>query len=305
EPATRFWVGVSDPEPFSPDQVRRLDAVAVESIPLLTASISQDEAFERLRRLEQAAGLLPALLHVLDIREVIDRLSSTARQALPHDLLLLFQFTDDDFTTFTIYARSDKGAGMTAVLPNLYPPAAIRAWEFSIIDDHTQHPLESQTPATKMGARSSLRFPIRFDDRVIGGIGFISSKPGAYSVLDVPVGRRLSDHVASAISHFRLAQRFAEQARHTEELRARTTNLELLDELLSALADAGEVRDAFERISAIARKVLAHDALALPVFQADGRHARRYATSGLGSALPEIIEVPDYFLSPDWDYDLI
>ena len=90
------------------------------------------------------------------------------------------------------------------------------------------------------------------------------------------VAKRITDHVALALSHRRLA----EQARLSEELRARTTNLELLDELLDALIDSGDLPDVFGRISAIAGKVLAHDAAALMVRLPDGRHARVYASSG-------------------------
>jgi transcriptional regulator with GAF, ATPase, and Fis domain len=304
EPPGRLWVGLGSREPLTPDQLGRLDALATDGARLLAQGVSNEEQFHRLARLEQAAELIPALLHVLDVREVIDRLSATAKLALPHDLLLLNLFSDD-LSTFTVYARSDKGAGLGMVRPNPYPVSTIQAWTFSIVDDHTLHPLERDSPSTKLGARSSLRFPVRFDDRVIGGVTFVSFKTHAFAEADVTVGKRLSDHVASAISHFRLAERLAEQAKRTEELRAQATNLELLDELLAALVDAGGVQDVFERMSAIARKVLAHDALALPVFLPDGKRARRYAATGLGIAAPEIIDVPEMFLDPSWEYDLI
>ena len=92
-----------------------------------------------------------------------------------------------------------------------------------------------------------------------------------------------------------------------EELRARTTNLELLDELLAELTDSGDLRNVFERISAIARKVLPHDALGLPVFLPGGRHVRRYASSGIDPARAsdlESMEMPEHFLRTDWEYDL-
>jgi len=50
---------------------------------------------ERLRRFELAAELLPAILRVLDVREVLDRLSSVAKRALPHDPLILRCATTD------------------------------------------------------------------------------------------------------------------------------------------------------------------------------------------------------------------
>jgi hypothetical protein len=104
----------------------------------------------------------------------------------------------------------------------------------------------------------------------------------------VLVARRITDHVALALSHRRLA----EQARHNEELRARTEKTELLDELLAALIDSGDLPDVFGRVSVIARKVLPHDAAALMVRLADGNHARLYASSGFPPSLPEIAEIP-------------
>lgn len=305
EPATRLWVGFTRSEPLSADGLARLHALADEAARLLRQEPSRDQQFQRFHRLELAARLIPALVHVLDVREVIDRLSATAKRALPHDLLLLNLFSED-LSTFTVYARSDQGAGLGLVRPNPYPASTIQAWTFSIVDDHTPHPMERDSPATKIGARSSLRFPVRFDDRVIGGVSFVSFRPQAYSEADVPIGNRLAEHVASAISHFNLAGRLAEQAKRTEELRAQTTNLELLDELLSALTDSGEIADVSERVSAIAGKVMQHDAMALLVQLPDGRHHRAYATRGFPAGAPGVAEVPEALLdNPDWEHDII
>jgi transcriptional regulator with GAF, ATPase, and Fis domain len=305
ESAARFWVGLSSPDPLTTDQFRQLEDLASQGAALIADSLTPDQHLERLIRLEQAAELLPALLYVLDVREVIDRLSATAKRALPHDLLLLNLFSDD-LSTFTVYARSDQGpGGRGMVRQNLYPASTVEAWAFSIIDDHTQHPFERNRPAAQTKVRSTLRFPIRFDNRVIGGVSFASYRPRAFSDADVPIGKRLADHVASAISHFKLAERLAEHARQNEQLRARTTSLELLDELLATLSDEGGVDDAVQRISTIVQKVLAHDALALAVFLPDGRRARRYAAFGGNVGAPVTLDIPTEFLDPAWEYELV
>jgi transcriptional regulator with GAF, ATPase, and Fis domain len=301
----RFWIGLATPDPLTDQQRVRLNALSIEAAQLITRPLSRDDHFRRLERLEQAAELIPALLHVLDVREVIDRLSATATRALPHDLLLLNLFSDD-LSTFTVYARSDQGPGLGMVRPNAYPKSTIQAWTFSIVDDHTLHPMERESPATKIGARSSLRFPVRFDDRVIGGVSFVSFKPHAFSDADVPIGRRLAEHVASAISHFKLAERLAEEAKQTQDLRAQATNLELLDELLATLIDSGDLRDIFDRVSALTTKVLPHDAAALMVKLPDGRHARLYASSGFPpGVIPDVMEIPRELLEPGWEYDIV
>jgi transcriptional regulator with GAF, ATPase, and Fis domain len=298
----RLWVGLSDAAEPSAEIRTGILSIAACTRPLLDRALTPIEAAERLRRMELAAELLPALLHVLDVRQVFDRLSAAARASLPHDQLLMFLF-EEGLAAFRVFARTDRG-DVDRVLPNQYPPDSIRVWGFSIIDDHVRHPLEKDSPATKLGGRSSIRLPITFDERVIGGIAFVSKQPALYSSDDIPVGRRLADHVATALSHHQLAEQLVEQARQAEELRARTTSLELLDELLATLTDSGELSDVFERVSIIARKVLPHDAAALMVRLPDGKHARTYAVTGMASP-PQTTEVPEELLAnTDWDHHI-
>jgi PAS domain S-box-containing protein len=103
------------------------------------------------------------------------------------------------------------------------------------------------------------------------------------------------------------AARDITERKAAEELRARTSKLELLDDLLAALTDSGDLRDMFERISVIAQKVVPHDALGLRVFSSDGRYAHRYASSGINPSPAELeaMEVPAHFLRPEWEYDLL
>jgi transcriptional regulator with GAF, ATPase, and Fis domain len=78
----------------------------------------------------------------------------------------------------------------------------------------------------------------------------------------------------------------------------------LLDDLLTTLIDSGELPEVFDRISAIARKVLAHDTLVLTVMLPDGKRARIYASSGVdGRPFPEIVDIPaDYIVDQKWDH---
>src|SRR5262249_44974704 len=158
-----------------------------------------------LRRLEMTAELLQAIVQVLDVREVFDRLSAIAQKALPHDLLLL-RFYDEDFSKVTTYARTGGGEDLDFdhVLP--YPAAVIQAWNFDLVDNQLLDPYLKDMPGTRLGVRSSLRFPIRLGDRLIGRLGVMSFEPSKYSSEDVIIGRRLADHMAVALSHHRLAE---------------------------------------------------------------------------------------------------
>ncbi len=89
EPVIRLWIGFTEPAALSDQQLRAIETAVHENTGLLWPPVSSDEERVHLQRLEETAGLLPPLLHVLDVREVFNRLSVIARRALPHDLLLL------------------------------------------------------------------------------------------------------------------------------------------------------------------------------------------------------------------------
>ena len=301
---TRLWLGLADEPAPSTDVSRRLAAMAPRVSALLAAG-SDGLDVRALRRLEAAAALLPALIGVLDVREVFSRLSAISAATLPHDLLTLGLF-DDDLTTMTVHTVTAERTVIDHVAVERYPLAASRAFDFDILDDRTTHPVERGRTPTDLGMRSSLRLPLRVDDRVLGGLGFNRRGAGAYGTEDVLIGRRLAEIVAVALSHQRLAERLAGEARRHEELRARAASLEMLDGSLAALTDSGGLAEVFGRFSAIAQTVLPHDAAVLMVRLPDGVHARRYASVGFDPPPPEIIPVPKELLDdPEWDHGIV
>jgi two-component system response regulator AtoC len=277
----RFWIGLSEDAPLSERQVLDLDAVRRNAADTLNVITSSDQTEAQLRRLERAAGLLPALLEGLDVRAVFERLSAISDAALPHDMLTLGLF-NDELTVLTLYVRTGATSEERREFEQPYPPSLTRSFEFDILYDRTSYPLERDRPPTTQGMRSSLRLPLRYEGRVVGGLGFHSREPFTYSTSDVVVARRLADHVAVGFIHYRLA----EEGRRTAALQERAANLEMLDGLLAALADVLDIRDVFERVSSIAQKMLRHDAAALIELVDTGDRVRYYSTQGLGSLHP-------------------
>ena len=170
------WMGFPDPDPLAVEQLEALEAALQANADLLWPGVSSEEASVQLRRLEEAAHLLPALLHVLDVREVFDRLSVIAKRALAHDLLVLRIFSED-LKSLTTYASSDGGSAVGVTVPQAYPASVTRSWHFDIVDDLSTHAIEQHLVAATLGARSTLRIPIWFGNRVIGGVGFVSLEP--------------------------------------------------------------------------------------------------------------------------------
>jgi transcriptional regulator with GAF, ATPase, and Fis domain len=258
---------------------------------------------ERADNLQMLDDLLVTLSGVLGVREVVDRISDIARKVLRHDALAVTTVHERD-NVIRVHALSgftEFPPFFEAPLPE--PELLSEPWDHRIIDDLTADPRYAGSPTVVAGMRSVLGLPVRLEGRLLYGVNFYSRSTGAFTPDDALIGRRIADHVALALSH----QRLAEQSRSNAELKARTASLELLDELLATLTDAGRVSDLFERISAVAKNVIPHDAMALSVLLPDGVNARRYASAGLDVAsVPDVIPVPPGFRRDDnWECDLI
>jgi transcriptional regulator with GAF, ATPase, and Fis domain len=302
EAPARFWAGLRDSRPLTDAEVGAFEAVAAGSAAHLREPPSPDETDARLRRLEMASGLLPALFRVLDVREVFEQLSLISKEALPHDMLTLGLF-NDDLTTITLYAQSGVGAGMTGVYPNWYPPFVSRDWRYDILDDRTTHPLEGERRPTQLGVRSSVRAAIRVGERMVGGLAFMSFEPARYTSADIIIGQRLADFVTVALSHHELA----EQARRHEEQRARDTQIELLDQLLVSITASGPLPDVFDALSNACQRVVAHDAMLIAVPLPDRSAASIHASRlPAGVTCPPHVPIPPAALAnPSWESEIV
>jgi two-component system response regulator AtoC len=257
---------------------------------------------ERTRNLDLLDGLMHTITGVLDVRSVFDRIFEVSQGALPHDAMSI-AVPSADGTRVTLYATT--GALRDLPVPWDQPLADTslvqREWDSVVIDDLPADPVYAALPSVKVGMRSLVVIPVRLEEQLRAWVNFWSATPARFTQADVPLARRIAAHITLTLSH----QRLAEQALLNEELRARATNLELLDELLAALIDSGDLGDVFERISAIAGKVLAHDAVALLVRTPDGHHHHAYASHGFPAAAPAVTDVPQELLdNPDWEHDL-
>ncbi|MES1254098.1 MAG: sigma 54-interacting transcriptional regulator, partial [Acidobacteriota bacterium] len=260
---------------------------------------------ERAANLEMLDGLLREITGVLDIRAVFDRISAIAKRVLPHDAMGLPIVTDDreHVIPFATVGMPPGTFPPITPLPDAVRPLVTAPWEFQIVNDIEEDGTPADAPMARLGYRSVLRVPVRLEEQVAGALVFFAKAPRAYAQPDVLVARRIADHVALALSH----QRLAEQAQRNEQLRASAAQLELLDELLSALVVSEDLREGFDRMSAIAQKLLPHDAVVLPILLPDRRRARIYASTVRGGGtLPEVVDVPEEMHKhPDWEYDVV
>src|SRR5262245_21912369 len=85
--------GFSNDRVLSRSEIVRLKATAADVTRLLDKRESPEEELERLRRLEAVEQLLPVFFHVLDIREIFERLSEITNDAVPHEFASLGLFS--------------------------------------------------------------------------------------------------------------------------------------------------------------------------------------------------------------------
>ncbi len=263
----------------------------------------------RLRRLEANLevldGLLAALTGVLSLRDAIDRVSEIAQQVIAHDAMTIIRPTADPDLAM-VYAV--RGFG---VQPEVVTTTRLRGrseiltdpWDYNIINDLTADPEYADSMSVRIGLRSALLLAIRVEGRLDAIVTFQSRQPSAFTRDDVLVARRMVDYMALTLSH----ERLAEEQRKSEELRARSATMEMLDEVVSAVTGLGELPEVWDRISSVAQKVLPHDALVLAAALPDRSRARVYASSTPGTKpFSEIVDVPPAVAANrEWEYDLV
>ena len=87
----------------------------------------------------------------------------------------------------------------------------------------------------------------------------------------------------------------------------RLRRLEALDELLPTLAGVLDIREVFERMSAIAMTVLPHDMMSLPLLAENGRDVVVYAVAGTTVQFPKTVPLADEhrpLLTEPWEFFL-
>jgi transcriptional regulator with GAF, ATPase, and Fis domain len=201
-------------------------AIAVSHQQLADAARRAALERDRAASLESSVELLRAISDVLDIRTVFPQVSEIANKVLRHDHLTL-AFSDPS-------GHIALQASSTAEFPELTrlklvksgPPPANDG--FFITGDMSQTPLPIAEPAdlseriVAAGYRSFLVVHAMARDQQMA-IGFWSKRVNAFTPEDVPIARRIADHVALAVSH----EQLAEAARQVAEARARAERLEL------------------------------------------------------------------------------
>ena len=189
--------------------------------------------------------LVRALAEVLDVREVFPRVSEIANRVLPHDRLTM-TFHDRQAGSYVMQAASNADGPM-AVRATGLDPSEFPTGSFMIIGDLgtvtvdvIHDPPDFRERITAAGYRSVLAVRLAARDQEFG-LQFWSKRLDAFHPEQVPIARRIAEHVALAVSHQQLAEavsRAAEAQARAEHLEARVSSL---SEELESRAGFGQV----------------------------------------------------------------
>ena len=204
----------------------------------------------RRSRLDAIDSLLLTMAGSLDVREIFNRISEVVKPVLPHDRLVLTSLSTDRREITVDAVSGEPVQDMPARMPVNENCPAQTPPSYALIRDAREEPDDacgSVAWCRANGTRSVLKMPFRLDGGGLGSLIFASRAARQYSEEDVPVARRVADHVSLALSH----QRLAEEERKATEARERAAHLE---ERVRALRDELETSRGYGRVIGESRK---------------------------------------------------
>jgi transcriptional regulator with GAF, ATPase, and Fis domain len=204
-------------------QVAGLIGPFVENVVLL-----QRERRRR-KRLRALEGLTEALGAGLDVREMFARLADVVRPILDFDVMgvALLSASGRDLE---MLAEVDDAPGALATPPRIPLEefsfaAQVEAGETSLVHDAPRE-LDPSRSGDRLiiddGGRSCLTVPLRFGERVGGGLYFGKRRPHWFDRMDAEVAGAVAAHLVMALQH----QRLAEEQRRLASVESRAKNLE-------------------------------------------------------------------------------
>ena len=213
--------------------------IAASTAPLSPPALHDDHfqaAVDHAREadLQASEQLLRLLSDVLDIRQVFPKVSEITQAVLPHDRLTM-TFHDGEQGSFVMHAASNDDGPM-AVRATGVDRARLVDGFYKVIDDLTLHaivpdviydPPDHRQRVVAAGYRSVIAICLSARDQQFG-LQFWSKQVNFFRREQVPIARRIAEHVALAVSHQQLAEalsRASDAQARAERLEARVRSL--------------------------------------------------------------------------------
>ncbi len=201
----------------------------------------------RRRRLRALEGLTHTLGGSLNVRDVFNRLADATRPILDFDVMgvaLLSTSGRDLEMVAEVDTMPGEETPQRIPLEHFSFASRVEAGEAVLIHD-AQTELRPDIPGDRLiidpGGRSCMIVPLKFGERVGGGLYFGKRKPNWYDRLDVEIATGIAAQVVVAIQHQRLAE--DQQRLALAEGRARR-----LEQRVASLKNTLDERYGFDRI---------------------------------------------------------
>lgn len=202
----------------------------------------------RRRRLKALEGLTRALGASLNVRDVFSRLADAVRPVLDFEIMgiALLATSGRDVEMLAEIDDAPGGPETPARIPleDFSFAARVEAGETALIHDAPAE-LDATRPGDRLiidgGGRSCLIVPMRFGERVGGGLYFGKRQPNWFDRLDAEVAAAVAAQVVLAVQHQSLAE---EQRR----LATVETHAKRLEQRLESLRNELGERYGFDRI---------------------------------------------------------
>ena len=243
------------------------------------------------RAADPLVGVLTEIARIvaetLSLPDVFVRVAGAARRVLPFDAAGVVRIVDGPALLSWGMATPGVPAGpewryeRSEISDPLWPSATgIRR-----IDDANavlDPSLRADRHALDAGTRSILVAPIVRGATPLGSLWLSAKAPSRFSPADEEAASAIADILSASLEHERLADEERERlAKHRE-----------LDALGPALASALDVREVFDQVSAIARRVLPHDKMTLGLLSDDRTENRLGPSRATARGLPRRIRSP-------------
>ena len=172
------------------------------------AKVTRDVTMQRQAQESMIAELSGLLLANVDIRKLLDAISSSLRRMVPHDAasLALFDEASGKLRVQVLAAGDDTGAAQAEVL--LDPDASIAGKAFRtrrpvILDriDRWPFALESVHHLTRQGLQSGVWVPLIHRERILGSMMVASRVQSAFSPHDAEMLGQVAGQVAMAVNN--------------------------------------------------------------------------------------------------------
>ncbi len=228
-----------------------------------------------------------AAAETLSLPEVFSRVAEAARRVLPFDHAGVVRIVEGPaLLSWGLATAGEADAEWRLeegeVSPALWPsrPGTRRIDDARSVLDPTRRGDRATLDA---GTRSILVATIVRGTQPLGNFWVASRAASLYGPAEEAAAAAIADILSASLEHERLA----------EEERRRIRRHRDLEALGPALASALDVREVFDQVSTIARRVLPHDKMTLGLLSEDRTENRLWAIAGDRSWAPETYPIPE------------